>query len=191
MRKEELRQHAAGMLHNFDTVLDHHDRLEEHEENLRLKSYLDRETKKLKQYNQWKKKREALLESIREKNSTKLGAAKQNFDGANEELQRLGEEIEEKFKEHAQRMEEFKKKRDLENQKRHEKEHLRAEDQQRNIIRHKRQREKEKLMVVMKHMEMEEKMQKLKEAKAHMIEYHRLANEVRLGKHGLNLTSIH
>jgi hypothetical protein len=46
-------------------------------------------------------------------------------------------------------------------------------------------------MVVMKHMEMEEKMQKLKEAKAHMIEYHRLANEVRLGKHGLNLTSIH
>jgi predicted XRE-type DNA-binding protein len=64
------------MLHNFDTVLDHHDRLEEHEENLRLKSYLDRETKKLKQYNQWKKKREALLESIREKNSTKLGAAK-------------------------------------------------------------------------------------------------------------------
>lgn len=36
------------------------------------------------------------------------------------------------------------------------------------------------MRVVEKHMQMEEKMQRFKETKAHLIEYHRIANEFRL-----------
>jgi len=47
-------------------------------------------------------------------------------------------------------MEEFRQKRDRENMIRHEKEHLKFEDQQRNIIRQKKQQEREKIKIIEK-----------------------------------------
>lgn len=44
-------------------------------------------------------------------------------------MERLGHTIEEKFKDHHSRMEEFKTKRDRENMLRHEREQLKFEDQ--------------------------------------------------------------
>lgn len=61
-----------------------------------------------------------------------------NQQQADEELHRLGETLESRFQEHARRMEEFKDRRDHENALRHEKEHLRFEDQQANLLRRKR-----------------------------------------------------
>ena len=39
-RKEELRLHAADTLHNLSTVLDKHEKLQEEEENERLRDYV-------------------------------------------------------------------------------------------------------------------------------------------------------
>lgn len=66
---------------------------------------------------------------MKEKRHEKVGHAKTSMNDANYELSRLGETIEAKFKEHNQRMVEFKQKRDRDNMLRHEKEHLRFEDQ--------------------------------------------------------------
>jgi hypothetical protein len=77
-------------------------------------------------------------------------------------------------------MEEFKQKRERDFLLKHEREQLRFEDQQKNLMRYKRQKEREKLQVIQKHLKIEEKMQQFKETKAHLLEYHRIANELRL-----------
>ena len=77
-------------------------------------------------------------------------------------------------------MEEFKQKRERESMLKHEREQLRFEDQQLNLQRQKRQKEREKLQVIQKHIMIENKMQQYKETKANLLEYHRVANELRL-----------
>jgi hypothetical protein len=47
-------------------------------------------------------------------------------------------------------------------------------------MRQKRQMERAKLKVIEKHMKMEMNLQKQKETRAHLIEYNRIANELRL-----------
>ncbi len=69
------------------------------------------------------------MEDAKTKNESKLGQAHHKMNDAQEELERLGESINERFKEHQQRMQAFKERRERENALRHEKEHLRFEDQ--------------------------------------------------------------
>jgi hypothetical protein len=77
-------------------------------------------------------------------------------------------------------MEEFRQKKERENILKHEKEHLRFEDQQKNVERQKRQKELEKYKIIEKQIRMEQKLMQIKETKAHLLEFHRMANEVRL-----------
>lgn len=112
--------------------------------------YVNRKKKKLAFLQKWEKNRAASFEAIREKHESKLGDARNKAGDAAEELRKLGETIEAKFKDHHARMEEFKQKRDRENMIRHEKEHLKFEDQQRNIVRQKKQQEREKLKIIEK-----------------------------------------
>ena len=79
-------------------------------------------------FNKWEKKRAESFEAKKEKHESKLGDAHNKMGDAAEELRRLGETIEAKFKDHNARMEEFRQKRDRENMIRHEKEHLKFED---------------------------------------------------------------
>ena len=90
--------------------------------------YLARKKKKMAHFQKWEKLRAASFEAMKEKHSSKLGQARANNNDAADELLRLGETIEAKFKEHNHRMQEFRQKRDRENLIRHEKEHLRFED---------------------------------------------------------------
>ena len=66
---------------------------------------------------------------------SKAGAAKRGHNDAMAQIERLGEEIQEKFEEHAKRMDEFKQKRERDFILKHEREQLRFEDQQKNLER--------------------------------------------------------
>ncbi|TNV72720.1 hypothetical protein FGO68_gene6356 [Halteria grandinella] len=180
VRKEELRQHAAETLNNFHSVLENHEKIELEMATERLSKFFDRRNKQLKHFQKWEKERAKSMENTKFKAESKLGAAKHLQQQALDELERLGENIQERFKEHAQRMEEFKQKRERDFLLKHEREQLRFEDQQSNLQRQKRQKEREKLQVIQKHMQIESKMQQFKETKAHLLEYHRVANELRL-----------
>ena len=70
---------------------------------------------------------------------------------------------------------------------------MRFEDQQRTLVRQKQQRDREKLLIIQRHLEIEDKLHRMKETKAHMLEYHRIANEVRLHKNRgiMNNSAIH
>ncbi len=70
--------------------------------------YVNRKKKKLAFLQKWEKNRAASFEAIREKHESKLGDARNKAGDAAEELRRLGETIEAKFKDHHARMEEFK-----------------------------------------------------------------------------------
>ena len=111
----------------------------------RLSKFFERRNKQLKHFQKWEKDRAKSMEHTKFKAESKLGAARQMQQNALEELERLGESIQERFKEHHQRMEEFKQKREREFLLKHEREQLRFEDQQVNLMRQKRQREREKL----------------------------------------------
>ena len=50
-------------------------------------------------------------------------------------------------------------------------------------------RDREKLQIIQKHLAIDEKMQRMKETKLHLLEYHRIANELRV--QGLNNSAIH
>jgi hypothetical protein len=88
-RKEEMRQHAAGTLHNLSVVLDNHGKIEDEEENERMREYVQRQTKKMKYFQKWQKIREEQWESLKSKHEGKLGEAKHKMEGAKEELERL------------------------------------------------------------------------------------------------------
>ena len=55
-------------------------------------------------------------------------------------------------------------------------------DQRRNLSKKKLEQDRVKQKIVEKHMRMEEYITKTKETRAHMVEYHRIANELRLQK---------
>ena len=84
-----MRQHAAGTLHNVSVVLDNHEKLEEEEENERMREYVQKQTRKIKYFQKWQKKREDEWESLKTKHEGKLGDAKHKMEGAKEELERL------------------------------------------------------------------------------------------------------
>lgn len=65
-------------------------------------------------FQKWEKNRAASFEAMREKHESKLGDARHKMGDQAEELRRLGESIEAKFKDHNARMEEFRQKRDRE-----------------------------------------------------------------------------
>ena len=104
----------------------------------RLASYLERRQKQLKHFQKWEKDRAKSLETTRFKKESKLGQARQNQTEAQLELERISQALDEKFREHAQRLEEKRAKQERENLLKHEREALRFEDQQQNLVRQKR-----------------------------------------------------
>jgi hypothetical protein len=83
----------------------------------------------MKHFQKWEKQRASSMEQKTLKSENKLGAVRQMQQCAMEELERLGESIQERFKEHHHRMEEYKQKREREFLLKHEREQLRFEDQ--------------------------------------------------------------
>jgi hypothetical protein len=98
--KEELRSHAAETLSNFLGVRQQHETIENLAQKEKLEKFLTRRDKQQKYFNKWEKEREKQIEELRNKAESKQGNAKHNQDQAHEEMQRLSEEIEERFREH-------------------------------------------------------------------------------------------
>lgn len=89
-------------------MIENHEKLEIEAHTERLTKFFERRKKQMAHFTKWEKDRERLLEHNKSKHESKLGSAKTNANEALLEMERLGESIREKFKEHSQRMEEFK-----------------------------------------------------------------------------------
>lgn len=81
-KKEELKQHAADTLHNFEHVLENHDKLELDAQTERLAKYCQRRQKQITQLAKHEKRIKDEIEDRKHKTESKAGAAKRGYNDA-------------------------------------------------------------------------------------------------------------
>eukprot|EP00347_Sterkiella_histriomuscorum_P016968 403351162 len=186
-RKDQIRMSAQESLVKLEEVHEFQKKHQQEAETERYMQFLERRQQYLQKIKRWEKQREKSVESLKLQNENKFGQARNNLSEVQYNRDQIYQNLQEKQEQLEHKIQEVKHKKQREIQLRTEKEQLKIQDQKQNLEKQRQSMDRIKQKIIEKHLKLNEQQNKVKENKQHLIEYNRIANELRLQK--VSLTS--